>query len=187
MRKLAIHVFDYSLDAIIGEEDTPFSEFCRALPDDDGLEAWRQDKLRSADLHIMGRNTYQGAAQFFPTADASHPYAEIMNGARKAVFSSTLTSADWNNSTVISGDTATEIEKLKKQGTGTIIAHGGVSFLQSLVRLDLADEYVLTIFPYAAGSGAGLFATATGPRPLELVSCTPFGNGMVGMEYRRHP
>jgi dihydrofolate reductase len=186
VRKLAVHVFDYSLDGIIGVEDTPFFDFCRELPDDDGLEAWRQDKLKNADLHIMGRNTYQGMSQFFPTAGDDHPYAEIMNNGQKAVFSSTLTSADWNNCTIVSGkDTAAEIEKLKQQGSGDIVAHGGVSFVQSLARLDLADEYVLTVFPYVAGMGATLFGPATAARPLELISSSGFDNGMVGLVYRR--
>jgi dihydrofolate reductase len=126
-------------------------------------------------------------AEYFPTADASHPYAEIMNAASKAVFSGTLQSADWNNTTIVNGDTAAEIEKLKQEGTGDIMAHGGVSFVQSLVRLDLVDEYLLTVFPYLAGPGASLFAELPRPQPLELVSSTAFGNGLVGLVYRRPP
>ncbi len=185
MRKLVLQVFDYSLDGIIGVEDTPFFDFCRDLPDDPGLEEWRGSALERAGLHIMGRKTYQGMAEYFPAADADHPYAKVMNSAPKAVFSSTLTSAGWNNSTIVSGDTAAEIQKLKQQGTGDIMVHGGVSFVQSLVRLDLVDEYMMTIFPYLAGSGASLFADLPEPRPLELVSSTAFGNGMVGLVYSR--
>jgi dihydrofolate reductase len=110
-----------------------------------------------------------------------------MNTAPKAVFSSTLKSAGWNNSTIVNGDTAAEIEKLKQHGTGDIMAHGGVSFVQSLVRLDLVDEYLLTVFPYLAGAGATLFADLPRPQPLEFVSSTAFGNGMVGLVYRRPP
>jgi dihydrofolate reductase len=187
MRKLVLQVFDYSLDGIIGVEDTPFFEFCRELPDDPGLEAWRGGALERAGLHIMGRKTYQGMAGYFPTAGDDHPYAKIMNSAPKAVFSTTLTSADWNNSTIINGDTAAEIGRLKQQGTGDILAHGGVSFVRSLVRLDLVDEYMMTIFPYLAGSGASLFAEVPRPHGLELVSATGFGNGMVGLVYRRPP
>jgi dihydrofolate reductase len=185
MRKLVLQVFDYSLDGTIGVEDTEFFDFCRELPDDPGLEAWRGGALQRAGVHIMGRKTYEGMAGYFPTADPGHPYAEIMNTAPKAVFSSTLKSAGWNNSTIVNGDTAAEIEKLKQHGTGDIMAHGGVSFLQSLVRLDLVDEYLLTIFPYLAGPGASLFAELPRPQPLELVSSTAFGNGMVGLVYRR--
>ena len=83
MRKLALTVFDYSLDGIIGEEDTEFFKFCREVPDDPAHEAWTLDCLQRADVHIMGRVTYQGMAQYFPTA-TDHPYAEVMNKGRKA-------------------------------------------------------------------------------------------------------
>ena len=187
MRKLVLQVSDYSLDGIIGVEDTAFFDFCRELADDADLEAWRRAALKRAGLHIMGRKSYEGMAEYFPTADASHPYAEIMNAASKAVFSGTLQSADWNNTTIVNGDTAAEIEKLKQEGTGDIMAHGGVSFVQSLVRLDLVDEYVMTVFPYLAGPGASLFADLPRRQPLELVSSTAFGNGTVGLTYRRTP
>jgi dihydrofolate reductase len=183
MRKLVLRVFDYSLDGIIGEENTDFFEFCRQVPDDPAQEAWERKSLEGAEVHIVGRVTYQGMAQYFPTA-TDHPYADIMNNARKAVFSSTLETADWANSTVLSGDLAEGIEKLRSEGSGEILAHGGVSFAQSLVKLDLVDEYRLTIFPYVVGSGRALFAAAK-PGPLELVSATPFGNGTVALVYRR--
>jgi dihydrofolate reductase len=184
VRKLVLRVFDYSLDGIIGEEDTGFFDFCRELPDDPAQQAWERESLGGAELHIMGRVTYQGMAQYFPTA-TDHPYTDIMNNARKAVFSSTLTTADWANTTIRGGDTAQEIARLKSEGTGEILAHGGVSFALSLVRLDLVDEYRLTVFPYVAGKGRSLFADAAEPGPLELVSATAFGNGTVGLVYRR--
>ena len=79
-----------------------------------------------------------------------------------------------------------EIEKLRQEGDGDIMVHGGISFVQSLARLDLADEYRLSVFPYLAATGPALFAGIAKPRPLELVSSTSFGNGMVGLVYRRH-
>ncbi len=160
MRKLALTVFDYSLDGIIGEEDTEFFKFCREVPDDPAHEAWTLDCLQRADVHIMGRVTYQGMAQYFPTA-TDHPYAEVMNKGRKAVFSGTLETAGWANSTI------------------------GASFAQSLVRLGLVDEYRLNVFPYLVGRGRRLFADLPGPQPVEHASSTLFGNGVVGLVYRR--
>jgi dihydrofolate reductase len=186
MRKVVVQVFDYSVDGFIAKEDTDFFEFCRELPDDPGLEAWRLGAFERADVHIMGRKMYQGAAEYFPTAPADHPYAEFMNSCRKVVFSSTLTTADWANTTIVNGDTAAEIEKLRQEGDGDIMVHGGNSFRQSLVGLDLADEYRLSVFPYLALSGPTPFADITKGRPLELVSSTSFGNGMVGLVYRRN-
>jgi dihydrofolate reductase len=184
MRKVILRASDYSLDGIFGEEDTDFFEFCRAVPDDPAHEAWTLRSLESAAVHIMGRVTYQGMEQYFPTA-AGHPYAEVMNKAAKAVFSGTLRTTVWANSSILSGDTAEQIEKLRQEGSGEILAHGGVSFARSLVRLDLVDEYRLTVLPYLAGSGKSLFADVAGPRELELVSTAAFGNGVVGLVYRR--
>lgn len=65
------------------------------------------------------------------------------------------------------------------------MAHGGFSFWQSLIRLDLIDEYRLTVFPYVAARGRRLFADLEKSRPLELVSSIAFTNGCVELEYRR--
>lgn len=113
MGKLVVQVFDYSLDGVIREEDTDFFAFCREVPDDPAHEAWVLSSLNGAGVHIMGRITYQGMAQYFPTADSDHPYAEVMNSAPKAVFSRTLTNTDWTNSRIAGGDTAEEIETLR--------------------------------------------------------------------------
>jgi dihydrofolate reductase len=137
-----------------------------------------------ADLHIMGRNLYQGAAEYFPTA-VDHPYGDVMNAARKMVFTRTLQTVGWANSTIIRGDLAEEIKGLKRDGAGDIIAHGGLGFWQSLIRLDLIDEYRVTVFSFLAGKGRRLFEDLDEPRQLELASSAAFSNGTVELEYRR--
>jgi dihydrofolate reductase len=184
MRSVALQVFDYSLDGIIGQEGTAFFEFCRAVPDDPDHLAWRASMLERATVHVMGRNTYQGMAQYFPTA-TDHPFADIMNRAPKAVFSRTLRTADWPQTTIRSGDTMAELEALRNGGTGDILVHGGVSFARSLIALDAVDEYRLTVFPYLAASGSALFTGLEKERELELVSTASFGNGVVELTYRR--
>jgi dihydrofolate reductase len=184
MRKVVIRIFDYSLDGVIAEEDTDFFRYCRDLPDDPAQLARTRSLYESADVHIMGRNLYQGSAGYFPTA-YDHPYADVMNAARKLVFSRTLHSADWANTAIAGGDLGKEVEELRQDGDGDIIAHGGVSFWRSLVRLDLVDEYRVTVFPYLAGQGRGLFRHLEDTRQLELVSSTAFGNGTVELQYRR--
>jgi dihydrofolate reductase len=185
MRKVVVEVFDYSLDGVIGVEDTEFFQFCRDLPDDPGHEAWRLASFERADVHIMGRKTYEGMSSYYPDNDDDNPYAGVMNSAPKAVFSRTLMTTTWANSTIVGGDLATEIGKLRELGSGEIHAHGGVSFVQSLVSQDLADEYRLNVFPFLAGHGQRLFADLPKERPLELESSTAFGNGVVGMVYRK--
>lgn len=184
MRKLVLRIFDYSLDGVIAEEGTEFFQFCRDLPDDAAKEAQTQSLYEDADLHIMGRVAYQGMAQYFPSA-ADHPYADVMNAACKVVFSRMLTSADWENSTVEGGDLTEEIKRLKREGNGDIIASGGMGFWQSLIRLDLPDEYRITMFPYAAGPGRRLFDDLNKPHQLRLIASTSFDNGTVELQYRR--
>jgi dihydrofolate reductase len=184
MRTVIARIFDYSIDGVIATEDTPFFDFCRELPDDPALEDRNQALYAGADLHVMGRVAYLGGAGYFPAA-TDHPYADLMNAARKVVFSRTLTSADWANSTVASGDLDTELDPLRRDGDGTIVAHGGVGFWKSLIERDLIDEYRITIFPYLAGTGTRLFGDITEPPRLELVSAIPFKNGTVEVTYRR--
>jgi dihydrofolate reductase len=184
MRTVIARIFDYSIDGVIATEDTPFFDFCRELPDDAALEDRNRELYAGADLHVMGRAAFQGMAGYFPTA-ADHPYAGLLNAARKVVFSRTLTSTDWTNSSVASGDLATEMDALRRGGDGTIVAHGGIGFWQSLIEHDLIDEYRISVFPYLAGTGARLFGEVTEPPPLELVSALPFKNGILEVTYRR--
>jgi dihydrofolate reductase len=184
MRTVIARIFDYSIDGVIATEDTPFFDFCRELPDDTALEERNQALYADADLHIMGRAAYLGGAGYFPTA-TDHPYADLMNAAAKVVFSRTLTSADWANSTIVSGDLDPELDALRQGGDGTIIAHGGIGFWKSLIERDLIDEYRITVFPYLAGTGTRLFGDVTESPRLELVSAIPFKNGILEVTYRR--
>jgi dihydrofolate reductase len=110
-----------------------------------------------------------------------------MNAARKVVFSRTLRTAEWANTTIAAGDTTEEIDKLRRGGDGHIVVWGGVSFWRSLMRLDLIDEFRLDLYPYLAGEGTRLF-NDDDPKSyrLDLISSTAFSNGTVGLQYRRH-
>jgi dihydrofolate reductase len=184
VRKLIARVFDYSLDGVIATEGTEFFQFCRDLPDDPAEDARGRAFYAGADLHIMGRIAYQSMASYFPTATGD-PNADPLNTARKVVFSRTLKTADWANTTIASGDLADEADKLRRGGDGYIVAHGGISLWRSLARLDLIDEYRVTLVPYLAGEGARLFEDAGKSRHLDLVSSTTFSSGLQ-LDYRRH-
>ena len=84
-----------------------------------------------------------------------NPYAT--NAGRKVLFSRTLTVADWANTTIASGDLAEQIDRLRRGGDGYIVVHGGIGLWRSLARLDLIDEYRVTLVPYVAGEGPRLF------------------------------
>ena len=185
MRKLIARVFDYSLDGLVADEGTEYFQFCRDLPDDAAQLARTADLYERAYAHIMGRALYQGMSGYFPTA-VDHPYADTLNAARKVVFSRTLKTADWANTTIAAGDTAEEIDKLRRGGDGHIMVSGGVSFWRSLMRLDLIDEFRVTLLPYLAGEGTRLFDDVGKSRQLDRVSSIAWSNGTIELEYRRH-
>ena len=184
MRKLIAWAFMYSLDGLLADEDTEYWQFCFGLPVDPAATKQKIDLYESANAHIMGRTTYEAMAGALPTAD--HPFTGIMNAARKVVFSRTLRTAEWANTTIAAGDTTEEIDKLRRGGDGHIVVWGGVSFWRSLMQLDLIDEFRLDLHPYVAGEGTRLFDDVPKSYRLDLVASTEFSNGIVGLHYRRH-
>ena len=132
MRKLIATVFNYSLDGLLADEGTEFWEFCFDLPENRQPDDPAQlDFLQSAYAHVMGRTAYEGISVAMTTS-TDHPFAPILNAARKVVFSRTLTTADWANTTIAAGDTTEEIDKLGKAAMATswswaVSASGGRS------------------------------------------------------------
>ena len=185
MRKLIATVFNYSVDGLLADPDTDFWDFCFSLPENQQPAVPAQlDFLRSAYAHVMGRTAYEGMAAALPAA-TDHPWAGILNAGRKVVFSRTLATAGWANTTIAAGDTAEEIDKLRQGGDGHIVAWGGVSLWRSLMRLDLVDEFRLGLHPYVADEGTQLFDDVPRNYRLDLVSSTAASNGVVELQYRR--
>jgi dihydrofolate reductase len=150
----------YSLDGLLADDGTEYWQFCFGLPVDPADLEQKIGVYQSAYAHIMGRVAYEGMAGALPTAD--HPYSGIMNAARKVVFSRTLRTAEWANTTIAAGDTTEAIDKLRRGGDGHIVVWGGVSFWRSLMQLDLIDEFRLDLHPYVAG------CSTTSPSPTGL-------------------
>ena len=185
MRKLIATVFNYSLDGLMADPDTEFWKFCFSLPENNQPDDPAQlDFLRSAYAHIMGRTAYEGIA---PSMQRSpdHPFAPTLNAAPKVVFSRTLKTADWANTTIAAGDTSEEVDKLRQGGDGYIVVWGGVGLWRSLMQLDLIDELQVSMFPYVAGEGTRLFDGVPRSYPLALVSSEASRNGIVELVYRR--
>jgi dihydrofolate reductase len=117
MRKLIATVFNYSLDGLLAE-GTGFWRFCFDLPENsEPDDAAQLDFLRSAYAHIFGRTAYESIAGPMTTV-TDHRIAPILNAGRKVVFSRTLKTADWADTTIAAGDTAEEIDKLRRGGDG---------------------------------------------------------------------
>jgi len=186
MRKLVATVFNYSLDGLLADEGTDFWDFCFSLPENNEPDdAAQLEFLQNAYAHIMGRTAYEGIAGAMTTS-TDHPFAPILNAARKVVFSRTLKKANWANTTIAAGDTEEEIDKLKAGGDGYIVVWGGVRLWRSLMQLDLIDELQVSLFPYVAGEGTRLFDGLPKSYRLDLVSSTASANGILELQYGRH-
>ena len=185
MRKLIATVFNYSVDGLLADPDTDFWEFCFSLPENNEPDDPAQlDFLRNAYAHVMGRTAYEGISVAM-TTNTEHPFADILNAAPKVVFSRTLKTADWANTTIAGGDTTEEVDKLRQGGDGYIVVWGGVALFRSLMQLDLIDELQVSMFPYIAGEGTRLFDGVPSSYALDLVSSTPSRSGIVELVYRR--
>ncbi len=144
-------------------------------PEEDDIVAWKEASLREAGTHIMGRVSYEEMATVWPTGTGV--YADVMNEIPKVVFSKTLTRADWAESRIASGDLADDIDRLKGEPGGVIVAHGGATFIGALIRENLIDEYRLVIHPVVIGHGTSLFAALREPLRLDVVEARTFPSG----------
>ena len=145
-------------------------------------QAWNVQLALDADAILLGRKTYQIWAAFWPTAPES-PLKDKLNSMPKYVVSRTLPRADWPNTTVLSGDLATEISALKAQAGGELLLYGSADLLNAVYPLDLIDEYRLLLYPVVLGSGKHLFADRIPTRHLNLVETRTFAMGVVLLRY----
>ncbi len=193
MREIVLQVFALSLDGVIETEGSAFEDYFNSLEDDPRNERWVTDSIAGASLHAVGRVTYESMSQYFPTAthdDGANPLTtsaidDAMNRIPKAVFSKTLTEAAWGPVTVLRGDTLEELARLREDGEGYVLVHGGATFAQALVRLDAIDEFRLAVYPFIAGTGPRLFTEGLDPRVLQVVAREEFGCGGHGLTLRR--
>lgn len=138
--------------------------------------SWVLDTVSNAGAHLVGSVTYARWAAFWPSA--AGPFAEPMNDIPKFVFSNSLESADWDGTTIVSGDLTDAVTRLKQESSGGyLLAQGGVRFARSLVATGLIDEYRLVVLPVVLGAGEPLF---TAPLAIEPISTTAFSSGAVG-------
>jgi dihydrofolate reductase len=133
---------------------------------------------------LLGRLTYENFAAFWPKQPADDPIAPTMNGLNKYVVSTTLTEPlDWENSTLIKGDVAEEVAKLKKAPGKEIQVIGSGELVQTLIQHDLVDTYKLMIHPIVLGKGKRLFRDGTTMSKLRLVDSKPTTTGVLILTY----
>ena len=159
---------------------------------DQSVKDWIEKSLWEGGVHIMGSRTFEVMAPYWVTS--ADQLAEPMNRLPKVVFSKGVFvpkasygdttgvispyASTWANAAVAT-DLVADITKLKKQEGKPILAHGGASFAQELVKHGLVDEYRFAIHPVVIGKGISMFATTPHLIDLQLVSSTPFASGAI--------
>jgi dihydrofolate reductase len=179
--------------------------------------SWTVDKIRQAGAHLMGRKTFNDMAAYWPGSDEAFaaPMNEIpkivfstkgfdpsqpgerSRGLQDAVRNRTAGgnlaathpagAESWTKPTVLTGDLAAGIRRLKAEDGKELLAHGGAGFAQSLAQTGLVDEFWLQTHPVAIGQGRGLFAGLTSPLRLKLIEAKTFSDGALAQIYRPAP
>ena len=144
-------------------------------------DKFKLDEALAAEALLLGRVTYEGFAAAWPSRDGE--FADKFNTMPKYVVSSTLEEPEWNNSTVLKGDLAEEVAKLKQEHDGDIVVHGSAQLVQALIEHDLVDELRLMVFPVVLGSGKRLFGETSDKKPLRLVDSKMVGDGVAILIY----
>ncbi|GAA3472792.1 dihydrofolate reductase family protein [Nonomuraea roseola] len=141
-------------------------------------------QLDKADILLLGRRTYEVFAASWPARGSEVPFADRINSMPKLVASTTLTSLDWHNSTLIRGEVPVELASLKAEPGQHITVSGSLTLVRSLMRHDLLDELELLVHPIVLGAGDRLFEDDGERKPLQLVRSTTFPTGVLHLTYR---
>jgi dihydrofolate reductase len=153
------------------------------IADDDMFAAMEADYAKS-DALLLGRRTYETFAASWPERGSEVPNADWMNNTPKYVASTTLESPEWNNSTVIEGDVAEAVARLKQQDGKDIMVNGSGALVRTLMRNHLLDELRLFVHPVVVGSGRRLFDDQSDPVEFALVDSHAYDNGVISLTYK---
>jgi len=140
------------------------------------------EAMAAFDALLLGRKTYQIFESYWPNAPADDPFATRLNEAPKYVASRTLDNVAWKNSTLLKGDIADDVRRLKRE-YDEVHTSGSGNLVQSLMRNELVDLYNVWVYPVLLGSGKRLFAEGTVPIALRLAQSRSFSNGAVLLAY----
>ncbi len=193
MRKLIVGTF-VSLDGIMQspggpdeDRDGGFEHGGWVFPlFDEKMGQIMTDWTNKAGGFLLGRRTYEIFAGSWPkSTDPDDQIAVALNTRPKFVASRALDTVSWHNSSLLKGDVATEVARLKQQDGGELQVHGSGDLIQTLLKHDLVDGLRLWVFPILLGSGKRLFGEGTIPANLRLVETQVATTGAVLHVYER--
>jgi dihydrofolate reductase len=144
---------------------------------DDEFEQFAIEQLRQADRLLLGRRTYKGMAEYWPTAKGE--IADLMNGVEKYVFTRSGEVRSWGNTTIVREDAAAAVLRLKRAGDGLSLVFGSAELCATLMEHDLFDEYRLLIVPLVLGCGSPLFEGVLSQHRLKLLEARALSSGGV--------
>jgi dihydrofolate reductase len=174
-----------TLDGVIeapgGGEEFEHAGWSFEINRGDEGDRFKLDETLNSEALLLGRVTYEGFAAAWPSREGE--FADKFNNMPKYVVSSTLQAPEWNNSTVLDGDVAEEVVKLKKELEGNVVVHGSGRLVQALLEHDLVDELRLMVYPVVLGTGKRLFGETSGKKPLRLVDSKTVGDGVAILIY----
>ena len=177
-----------SLDGVMedpgGSENSKHGAWTFAFDRGEEGDRFKLDEVLEADAQLLGRVTYEGFAAAWPSYTDEVGFADKMNSMPKYVVSKTLTTADWKNSTILSGDIVDEVKKLKDDIDGVILIAGSAQLVQTLIEHDLVDELRLMVFPVLLGSGKRLFGETTDKKTLQLANSEIVGDGVAILTFK---
>jgi dihydrofolate reductase len=186
MGKIVITEFS-SLDGVVedpgGSEDFKYGGWSFEISRGDEGDQFKVDELNDSDALLLGRVTWEGFADAWPEREGD--FADKFNSMPKYVVSSTLEEPEWANSTVIDGDLADAVAKLKSEHDGDIAVHGSIQLAQELIDRDLVDQINLMVFPVVLGAGRRLFGDTSEKKSLTLSESKTVGDGVQILVYER--
>ena len=148
-----------------GSEDFKYGGWSFEIDRGEDGNQFKLDETMGSAALLLGRKTYEGFADAWPSREGE--FADKFNNMPKYVVSSTLKDPDWTNTTVLDGDVAESVAKLRDEVDGDIVVHGSAQLTQALIDDGLVDELRLMVFPVVLGSGKRLFGETSDKKRAE--------------------
>jgi dihydrofolate reductase len=176
-----------SLDGVMeapgGGEDYKHGGWTFEISRGEEGDKFKLDETMASEALLLGRRTYEGFAAAWPSREGE--FADKFNSMPKYVVSSSLKDPDWSNTTVLDGELADDVARLKEQHDGDIVVHGSAQLVQALLENDLVDELRLMVFPVVLGTGKTLFGETSDKKTLQLRDSKIVGDGVAILVYER--
>jgi len=144
---------------------------------------FKLDELMEAEAQLLGRRTYEGFAAAWPSREDEYGFSQKMNTMPKYVVSTTLETADWENSTILRS--LDDVAKVREELDGSMLVAGSAQLVQGLLERDLVDELRLMVFPVVLGTGKRLWAATSDKKTFTLADTKTVGEGIAILTLRR--